>query len=278
MENKFKKEEQEYFKWEEKLWTLYHSIFKDAVYTITDGVIFPDKYASTPFKVMIMNREPYDPQKVSYSLNQDGLARQIKEGIRPFNSQTVLRTHTRQYLSLIHLLSEKAFNGVSKEEAINFVNQSTEDDLIYYLSNTAYVNVKKSNGVNVSKKNDLKAYAKKGIDILKEQIRFCNPSIILGGNVCDGIIDNLFDWGETLYNGKGHHALKIYEILIDGKSYPFIDMYHPSHFGKYKENGEIRDMSEYFLELFKGIISVENERPRYWSKYMNNKCFETSKL
>lgn len=78
--------------------------------------------------------------------------------------------------------------------------------------------------------------------------------------------------------GKGHHALKIYEILIDGKSYPFIDMYHPSYFGKYKENGEIRDMSEYFLELFKGIISVENERPRYWSKYMNNKCFETSKL
>ena len=122
MENKFKKEEQEYFKWEEKLWTLYHSIFKDAVYTITDGVIFPDKYASTPFKVMIMNREPYDSQKVSYSLNQDGLARQIKEGIRPFNSQTVLRTHTRQHLSLIHLLSEKAFNGVSKEEAINFVN------------------------------------------------------------------------------------------------------------------------------------------------------------
>lgn len=127
---------------------------------------------------MIMNREPYDSQKVSYSLNQDGLARQIKEGIRPFNSQTVLRTHTRQYLSLIHLLSEKAFNGVSKEEAINFVNQSTEDDLIYYLSNTAYINVKKSNGVNVSEKSNLKAYAKKGIDILKEQIRFCNPSII----------------------------------------------------------------------------------------------------
>ena len=87
-------------------------------------------------------------------------------------------------------MSEKAFNGVSKEEAIDFVNQSTEDDLIYYLSNTAYINVKKSNGVNVSEKNDLKAYAKKGIDILKEQIRFCNPSIILGGNVCDGIIDN----------------------------------------------------------------------------------------
>ena len=35
---------------------------------------------------------------------------------------------------------------------------------------------------------------------------------------------------------------------------------------------------EYFLELFKGIISVENERPGYWSKYMNNKCFETSNL
>ena len=47
----------EFNKWEDKLWALYDSIFKDASYTIRDGVIFPDKYASTPFKVMIMNRE-----------------------------------------------------------------------------------------------------------------------------------------------------------------------------------------------------------------------------
>lgn len=38
----------EYNKWEDKLWALYNSIFKDASYTIRDGVIFPDKYASTP--------------------------------------------------------------------------------------------------------------------------------------------------------------------------------------------------------------------------------------
>ena len=33
----------EYNKWEDKLWALYDSIFKDASYKITDGVIFPDK-------------------------------------------------------------------------------------------------------------------------------------------------------------------------------------------------------------------------------------------
>ena len=63
----------DYNKWEDKLWALYDSIFKDASYTIKDGVIFPDKYASTPFKVMIMNREAYDEK--SYSLNQDGIAK-----------------------------------------------------------------------------------------------------------------------------------------------------------------------------------------------------------
>ena len=75
----------EYNKWEDKLWALYDSIFKDASYTIRDGVIFPDKYASTPFKVMIMNREAYDEQ--SYSLNQDGIAKEIGEGIIPFKKQ-----------------------------------------------------------------------------------------------------------------------------------------------------------------------------------------------
>lgn len=67
----------EYNKWEDKLWALYDSIFKDASYTIRDGVIFPDKYASTPFKVMIMNREAYDEQ--SYSLNQDGIAKRLEK-------------------------------------------------------------------------------------------------------------------------------------------------------------------------------------------------------
>ena len=99
----------EYNKWEDKLWALYNSIFKDASYTITDGVIFPDKYASTPFKVMIMNREAYDENHSSYSLNQDGIAKEIGEEIIPFKDQITLRSHLRQYLSLIHLLSNKGF-------------------------------------------------------------------------------------------------------------------------------------------------------------------------
>ena len=132
----------EYNKWEDKLWALYNSIFKDASYTIRDGVIFPDKYASTPFKVMIMNREAYDEK--SYSLNQDGIAKEIGEGIIPFKDQITLRSHLRQYLSLIHLLSNKGFNEVSEKEVIDFVNQSDNDDFAYYLSNAAYININPS--------------------------------------------------------------------------------------------------------------------------------------
>lgn len=77
----------EYNKWENKLWALYNSIFKDTSYTIRDGVIFPDKYISTPFKVMIMNREAYDKDYLSYSLNQDGIAKEIGEGIIPFKNK-----------------------------------------------------------------------------------------------------------------------------------------------------------------------------------------------
>lgn len=268
----------EYNKWEDKLWALYNSIFKDASYTITDGVIFPDKYASTPFKVMIMNREAYDENHSSYSLNQDGIAKEIGEGIIPFKDQITLRSHLRQYLSLIHLLSKKGFNEVSEKEVIDFVNQSDNDDFVYYLSDAAYINIKKSDGKKCSVRSDLKEYAKKGIDVLKEQIRFCNPSIILGGDVCDDIIDDLFEWGEVLYGGDGYNPVKIYELVIDGKSYPFIDMFHPSRTQNYKDGDETESMSMYFLELFKGMISVEKARPGYWSSHMNNKCFETSAL
>ena len=268
----------DYNKWEDKLWALYDSIFKDASYKITDGVIFPDKYASTPFKVMIMNREAYDENHSSYSLNQDGIAKEIGEGIIPFKDQITLRSHLRQYLSLIHLLSNKGFNEVSEKEVIDFVNQSDNDDLVYYLSDAAYINIKKSDGKKCSVRSDLKEYAKKGIDVLKEQIRFCNPSIILGGDVCDDIIDDLFEWGEVLYGGDGYNPVKIYELVIDGKSYPFIDMFHPSRTQNYKDGDEKESMSMYFLELFKAMISVEKTRPGYWSSHMNNKCFETSAL
>ncbi|MDY5670617.1 MAG: hypothetical protein SPF20_03785 [Prevotella sp.] len=268
----------EYNNWEDKLWALYNSIFKDASYTITDGVIFPDKYASTPFKVMIMNREAYDEDHSSYSLNQDGIAKEIGEGIIPFKKQKTLRCRLRQYLSLIHLLSKKGFNEVSEKEVIDFVNQSDNDDLVYYLSDAAYINIKKSDGKKRSVRSDLKEYAKKGIDVLKEQIRFCNPSVILGGDVCYNIIDNLFDWGEELYGGDGYNPVKIYELVIDGKSYPFIDMFHPSRTQNYKDGDEKESMSMYFLELFKAMISVEKTRPGYWSSHMNNKCFEASAL
>ena len=268
----------EYNNWEDKLWALYNSIFKDASYTITDGVIFPDKYASTPFKVIIMNREAYDEDHSSYSLNQDGIAKEIGEGIIPFKKQKTLRCRLRQYLSLIHLLSKKGFNEVSEKEVIDFVNQSDNDDLVYYLSDAAYINIKKSDGKKRSVRSDLKEYAKKGIEVLKEQIRFCNPSVILGGDVCYNIIDNLFDWGEELYGGDGYNPVKIYELVIDGKSYPFIDMFHPSRTQNYKDGDEKESMSMYFLELFKAMISVEKTRPGYWSSHMNNKCFETSAL
>ena len=268
----------EYNNWEDKLWALYNSIFKDASYTITDGVIFPDKYASTPFKVMIMNREAYDEDHSAYSLNQDGIAKEIGEGIIPFKKQKTLRCRLRQYLSLIHLLSKKGFNEVSEKEVIDFVNQSDNDDLVYYLSDAAYINIKKSDGKKRSVRSDLKEYAKKGIEVLKEQIRFCNPSVILGGDVCYNIIDNLFDWGEELYGGDGYNPVKIYELVIDGKSYPFIDMFHPSRTQNYKDGDEKESMSMYFLELFKAMISVEKTRPGYWSSHMNNKCFETSAL
>lgn len=267
----------DYNEWENKLWTLYNDIFKDASYTITDGVVFPDKYASAPFKVMIMNREPYEKKPNGYHLNKV-IGTQIAEGQMPFADQRTMRSHLRQYLSLIHLLAEKGFSNVPEQETIDFVSQSTDDDFVQNLSRAAYINIKKSDGRKPSDPSDLREYANKGIEVLKEQIRFCNPSLILGGNVCYKIIDGLFEWGETLYDSGDNHSVQIYELLVDGKPYPFVDMYHPSRTQNYPEDNETRSMSMYYLELFRGLTSIGRTHPGYWSKYMNKECFETSEL
>ncbi|MBR6362143.1 MAG: hypothetical protein IKR88_02530 [Bacteroidales bacterium] len=131
----------------------------------------------------------------------------------------------------------------------------------------AYCNVKKSDGKPKSIKSDLFNYAKNSLDILKEQIRFFNPSIILAGNVCEGLLEDLLEWGDDLYIGP-NRRICIWQLKIDGDCFPFVDMYHPSL---------AKGMSEYYLELFHALQAVEKERPGFWNERIvkTKNCFIT---
>ncbi|MBR6362142.1 MAG: hypothetical protein IKR88_02525 [Bacteroidales bacterium] len=105
--------QQRYKQWNDALYNHYIEKF-NAKTTIWDGVLFPEKYAKTSPKVMILNREAYDPEPD----NSYDLCEAIQERIRiddwVFPGQNTLRTHLKQYLAVLNLL-QKGSLGISDD-------------------------------------------------------------------------------------------------------------------------------------------------------------------
>ena len=110
-------------------------------------------------------------------------------------------------------------------------------------------------------------YLNKGKKILEAQIEFFNPSIIIGGNVCDNLLESYFEWGENLYAYECEKSIKIYQIEVNGKLFPYFDLYHPSAFGKYSID------KTYCLRIWDAIQKVEQEEPHFWDKTLHRRCF-----
>lgn len=249
---------EDYNIWESQLWEKYNKLFPDVEYTIRDGIINPEKYSNQPFRLLYINREPYDPDKDSYSLTE-ALRKEISEGKKVFKVQNKFRKQMRRQLTLFSLLANGQFWRMKKEQIYEYVEDNDNDSFFNEcLEKIAYVNLKKSNGVSHSKMNDLRAYTEQGIEILKEQIEYCNPSIIIGGNIVDNILGNLdFEWGENLYT---HRGINIFQLKIKDKLYPFFDVIHPSA----RSLSYIDNVENYYCLIIDAIIEVEKNMPNFW--------------
>ena len=252
-----------YNQWNDSLYNRYQELFPESSYTIWDGAISPDEYAKSRMKVMILNREPYDKNQGDYDLPKAIRDRIEKDDDWIFPKQNTLRTHLKQYLTVLDL-GQNGFLSLSDEEVREKVHAKDYYEFIQLLKRVAYCNVKKSDGKPESNVAELKEYATKGLDVLKEQIRFFNPSIILAGNVCEGILEDLFDWGDNLYTAP-NHRINIWQLKIGGNLFPFVDMYHPSY---------ATGMSEYYLEFLHALQEVERADPDYWLLRLDSPCFQ----
>ena len=251
-----------YNQWNKDLKNRYLEFFRESAYTIWDGVISPVDYAGARMKVMILNREPYDAENVSYDLTK-AIIDCIKEDTWVFPYQTTLRTHLKQYLTVLNL-GKTDFLELTDEAVRESVQATDYYEFIRLLNRVAYCNVKKSDGKPKSEIDDLYNYAKKGLDVLKEQVLFFNPSIILAGDVCDGILDDLVDWGDNLYQAPDRR-IGIWQLKIGKKLFPFVDMYHPSR---------VIGMSEYYIEFLHALQEVERTHPGFWQTRLDNPCFQ----
>lgn len=255
----------QYEKWDDQLYKEYEKLFPESEDIIWDGVIFPEKYANKRFKIMVLNREGYDESHEPYSLHTT-IRGQIEGDVWFLERQRTLRSHLKQYLTVLDSIKPDGFQGLSDDIIRERVKAAGYYDLTKMMEGVAYCNVKKSDGLPRSNRMNLKEHAEKGLDIIKKQIAYFNPSIILAGDVCDGILNDLsgIEWGEDLYIGP-ERRICIWQIKINGQNYPLVDMFHPSR---------THGMSEYYLELLHALQAVEKKYPLFWNKRRDAKCFD----
>ena len=250
--------------WNNNLYNRYLELFPGSEPTVIwDGVAFPEEYMKARFKVMFLNREGYDEEGNSYCLDEE-LQKRIECGEAIFPYQNNLRKRLKQYLAVLNLMGSNGFHGLSDDVVRERVNEVSDAEFYQLMKRTAYCNVKKSDGRKQSYKPDLKWHAERGLEILKEQISFFNPSIILAGDVCDGILDELVEWGDNLFCDP-EHRVNVWQIKIKGEQYPYVDMFHPS-----RRQG----MKEYYLEFLHALQAVEKDRPRFWLERRDRFCFQ----
>jgi len=265
--------ERKYNKWNKQCRKEYESLFSKAQYTIWDGVVFPDHYAKSSLKILFLNREPYDEDKEEYDLAET-LQKQLNSKETIFKRQNNLRKRLKEYLCVINLLQTGELTTLSEGELVNRVKEETQTDQIFnnMMPSVAYINVKKSDGQERSYVPDLRENALQGLSILKKQILYFNPSIILAGNVIDGILENIgngLEWGENLFIPKGERNLCIWQLKINDILFPLVDMYHPS--------APQERMSTYYLDLFHALKEVAKSHPNYWEKRLHLPCFKEVK-
>ena len=257
---------EQYEKWDDQLYNEYEKLFPESEYTnIWDGVIFPEKYAKSSLKIMILNREGYGEPFNHYFLHNT-IRKQIEENVWFFEYQRTLRLHLKQYLTVLDSIRPDGFHSLSDDFVRERVKASGYCDLTKFMEGVAYCNVKKSDGLPRSNRMNLKEYAEKGLDIIKKQIAYFNPSIILAGDVCDGILNDIsgIEWDKDLYIAP-ERRICIWQIKINGQNYPLVDMFHPSR---------TQGMSEYYLELLHALQAVEKGHPLFWNKRCDAKCFD----
>lgn len=248
-----------YYDWEKELEKEYNEIFSDAQYTIFDGVVSPFDYFQSPIKVMFLNREAYDADCTSYNIAKDGLKEEIESGKPIFRKKYWVNQNTKERLAYCSFIGRTY--SLNDNNAIFEAQNLDDKEYRSLLYKSAYCNIKKSDGKERSSKNDLLNFAQKGWMIIEKQVAFFNPTLIIGGNVIDVIIANIegVKWGEPriLFQTP---KIVVYQIEFAGKSYPFIDMYHPSSM-KHSE------------DLFFALRFCAQKYPGFWEDRADQKCF-----
>lgn len=243
----------EYLKWEKEFNNRYKKIFDpEDKYTITDGIISFDNYIRSNHKILFINREPYEREQFSYSLN-NAIYNQICNGEKVWKRQPNLRNRIFENLCIIDIINYQKKNTIVQmrgEDITTYIQNKSEFEKYKLLKNIAYINLKKSFGKSKTYMPDIRKAFLKGEKFILEQIEKIAPDIIFGGNIYDSAISysNILEWGNNIYLKPG--IINIFSIIINGKETPYFDINHPSAW-----RGKI-PVTEYHKEVFEAYKTL----------------------
>ena len=179
---------------------------------ITDGVMDPEKWFAQAERPLFLLKEAYGGDD-----DWDLAAEYISDSLTGKPLPPIWRRISRWAYGM--LTKEYKLSGKYHPDAAEFHVRGNP-----YLRGIAAINIKKYFGKNTSDYKEIEEYAVKDAEYLREQIKLCDPTVIVCGYTATAL-DWLFDFGRVERRNPEwyyHFELNGHEVLV-------IDYYHPSN-------------------------------------------------
>ena len=184
---------------------------------VEDGIVNPEIYFSQNNRILFVLKEAYDNDSNGFSLTQflneeqDGIATMWK------------RVSEWSKLIISFVEGDKTVKVFQKHNDIRSYGNE-------YLRRIAVINVKKSDGKSNSDHQNLYDYAKRDKKELFEQLKNCDPTIVVCGNVGD-LFREIISVGneELVAKSQMDREHYVYHFNLNGHDVVVISYWHPAN-------------------------------------------------
>ena len=179
---------------------------------ITDGVMDPEKWFDQRERPLFLLKEAYGGTE-DWDLAADHVLCTSSGKSLP-SMWTRISRWTYGMLT-----SEYKLPGRYQPDAKVFKERGNK-----FVRSIAAINIKKYCGKEASDYEEIMEYAIKDAEYLREQIRLCDPTVIVCGYTA-GALAKLFDFGKTEHGNTEYY----YHFELNGHEVLVIDYYHPAN-------------------------------------------------
>ncbi len=211
--------------------------------SLIDGVIDPDAYLVSKYKILWILKEPYDdfdengnPQSEGWDYRKD-----LRENLYAYKAYATWRRIAYTSYAILNDCAYDDMDDLQKDENVN-------DTVFDTVKSIAFINVKKVPGGKSTLPTNLRSAYLLNKELLLKQIEVCNPDVVIGGGTMPLFLRDL---NLEEHKEEGNN-LKYY--IKDSRVY--IDAYHPS----YPKGGlQEEEYVDVIARVFKTTIKGFNE-------------------